>query len=626
MANPQLTAVIQGKDILGYTQVLDRRQVDKVHVLEGQNFLFDAQGPYSGFGRRLLSASPIANPIGAESFIALDGKSFVFTSSNVLHFDGSTGLFTAVYEFAAVNNIYPWQHTIVAGRDYFCRKGVGVLEYDSADHSWRKLNSAYLPVDPCGIAEVRSRLIVLGTGSYAWSAIDNVDDFVPSLTTGAGSQSTLIVGGTSYVVKGVADAFLVFTSKGIAIAEFSGGQAVFRHRVLSRKHVAVSPRVIDLFEEYVAIFLTEEGLFTCDGKIPEIYDPAFSEFLSGQVIRRRLGQSINSFRLRAMDDVSWLILELGASGQSSVFGLAYICYTPIKKWGSFNAYYSGFLPLMSSSANGTAFRMCVVDANGYCTYFSDENYIQGIPAAEDVFTLTDVPDVPAWLDTDTSPTVINWRDYGEFYSWPVGKFAHLSTGYYIHSTLNSGLADALAQPDDATSTDEGSYYAMVDGGVFGAGGPVNGPAVAPTVINGLNAYVKLGLVRFNELKHSDELGMVLDVAVWNGDGASNVEVEDWMTVPDQSEDWLTLSGEEDWGFGVLNGDQFDAKLVGTNDGTNVFSEEDLQLITQSNALESRYPATATGQWHYIHVKALDYPKTFHLKSVEFGGTSAGRLF
>lgn len=622
----QLTAVVQGKDILGYTRILDRRQVDKSHVLEGRNFLFNAQGPYSGFGRRLLSGYPLADPTGAESFIALNGKGFVFTNSSVLYFDGNSGLFIPVYEFAAVNNVYPWQHAIVAGRDYFCRKGVGVLEYDPNDATWRELTSPYLPVDPCGIAEVRSRLIVLGTGSYAWSAIDDVDDFEPSLTTGAGAQSTLIVGGTPYVVKGIADAFLVFTSKGIAIAEFSGGQAVFRHRVLSRKHVAVSPRVIDLIEEYQAIFMTEEGLFTCDGRLPVIYDPAFSEYLSEQVIRQRLGPSINSFRLRAMDDVRWLILEIGASGQSAVFDSAFVCYTPIKKWGSFDAYFSGFLPLMATLNGSPVFRMCVSDAEGYCWYFSDENYVQGIPEMEEVYYITSVPDPITWVDETGGSLEIHWKDFGEFYSWPIWKFSELPTGFYQNADINSGLADGLSEVSDTIATDEGAYYAFVDGGVMGSGGPLNGPSLAPVITDGLNAYVHIGLVRFNELKHTDEMGMVLDVAVWNGDGGSTVQVEDWLTTPDQSEDWLTLSGSEDWGFGVLNGDVFDAHLIGTNDGTNAYTEEDLILLTATNALESRYPATATGQWHFIQIAALDYPKTFHLKSVEFGGTSAGRLF
>lgn len=626
VAQGQLTATINGKELLGYTKVLDRRQVDRLHVMEGRNFLFNAQGPYSGFGRRVASLSKLQEPLAVRSFVASDGEGFIFTNSQVLYFDFDSQTFIEVYAFTPVDNDWVWQYAYMGGRDYFCKRGVGILEYNPLTSAWKLLDSIYLPLNPCGIAECRGRLIVLGDAFYAWSTVDDADDFEPSLTTGAGAQSLSIIGGTPFAVKKATDSFLVFTSNGIAIGEFSGGQAIFRHRVLSGLHKALSPRVIDVIDESITIFLDAKGLYTCDGRLPQFYDPAFSEFLAEQVLPPRRGDP-ESFTLQVVPQKNWILLQVGASGQRDVFDLSYIRYKPIEKWGSFDEYFTAFLPLVANISGESVVRVCVLNAEGEVAYFTDENFVQEFPNPEEGNFWFNPPDAEAVIVRNAGEDdYIRFMTFGEMDSIPAWKYAGQATNVYNNAETNIGAMDPMPEPEDGIAEFVGGVLCFPSSIVMGCGGVINGLQVADADYRGLNAYVSVGLARFNELRHDNELGLVMGVSVWNGAEGTAEQVEDWLTLPNQSEDWMLLEGFEDWGIGITSGDEFDVHLVGTNDGRAAFTEKDLILLDNVGSETTRWAGEATGQWHYLNIGAIDYPKTFHLKSVELTGTSAGRLY
>ena len=68
------------RQIRGLLSALDRRQPVDKFVLDGQNFLVDAEGPFAAFSSELITAAQIRNPENADTFRVGD-EIFLFTRS-----------------------------------------------------------------------------------------------------------------------------------------------------------------------------------------------------------------------------------------------------------------------------------------------------------------------------------------------------------------------------------------------------------------------------------------------------------------------------------------------------------------------------------------------------------------
>src|SRR3546814_5511311 len=82
-----LQANIKAPDIEGLLPAVDPRKVGKALVVDGQNFLWDINGPYSGFGNRVISKQLVYNAENAYTF-RVDGKIYIFTDCEILDYDG----------------------------------------------------------------------------------------------------------------------------------------------------------------------------------------------------------------------------------------------------------------------------------------------------------------------------------------------------------------------------------------------------------------------------------------------------------------------------------------------------------------------------------------------------------
>lgn len=614
---PQLRATLQAKDSLGLQPALDRRIVDKPFVMDGRNFLFNVQGPYSGFGRRKIALDRIADAAGVQAFEVGSGAGFVFTRQGILQFDYASNTFVTVWPFTTpVTPGYGWTHCFIAGRDYFCAKGPGLFEYNPDTNSWRHMTSIYYSDRIVAIAECRGRLIVLDEFSYNWSALEDPDDMEPSLTTGAGIQSLAIISGTAYKTVGLDDCFLVFTSEGIVIAEFSGGQAVFRHRVLSSVFRAINPMCIALIQDDSILFVDKTGFYTTDGKKPTIFDPVFSEYLSQTLIKSRDPSNLNAFRLMVDITTKLLLLSVSSTVSEDLFEMAWVNYMPKQQWGTYNEYHYGFINFIytTDATNITAFS--VVSKEGYIERITGENFIDGTTLGDTgVFYRSSLDTVTFYADNAWHfQTHVEFVDY--YKPW---EFEGFGTGWY---TINTSTDSVLEEYDPLEETSgAGIFRTYVDGYAnFG----IEGPEVIPIQQNTLNAYILLGMFRYAELKFDDEMGLVTQMSVWSDPAGSDV-VEDWATMPDITEDWNLIDGQEDWGFGVSSSDDFTTTLIGTLDGFNSFKEQLLINLDTALGYINRYPADVSGIFHMTKLEALAMGQTFHLKSLEMSGTSAGRL-
>lgn len=138
---------------------------------------------------------------GATAFAA--GDSFTFTLSTT----GFSGNVTV---------------TALSGNTYICSEGSGIFHYDFDTNKlvWR-LATGLESTEILGITGSNGYLIAYSTEAVAWSSVIDPLDFIPSLSTGAGSGSVEDAKGPIRRVVGLTSGYLVFTARNCVAAVFS---------------------------------------------------------------------------------------------------------------------------------------------------------------------------------------------------------------------------------------------------------------------------------------------------------------------------------------------------------------------------------------------------------------------
>lgn len=651
-----LSLNIQAKEILGVLPGIDRRKVPKPHVVDGKNFLFNVDGPYSGFGRRLVTKDSFHNMVvehtsSLQSFRTDDDTGYIFTTEAVFAYDTGSMFFYPVYSYDTITeNDFGWTECFIAGKHYFCHKNVGVLEYTPDTKEWKLFADGDLVVEPVAICNARGRLVILGRSAYQWSALDDPNDLTASLTTGAGLQSLAILGGNSLKVMSLGDNFLVFTTKGIIIAEFSGGQAVFRHRVITRDFHAINAVCIEQLDTGTIVFIDEKGLFTCAGQLPEVYQPLFSEFLSAQLLKLiKSGNAFRNYRLHLHRPNQLLFVMISLFGTDEHFERAYVLYRPIDQFGTFDSTFHNFIEVPVDVGSEVQYRFTVIEANGAFKEFNNSNYIEQTTLPDDgIFWRTEF-DWPA----NRQDGVYHFPSLLQMSADREWMFVNLATGWYTigdqivareFSTDPQELAPTVGviiilAGDGEYSIEYSTEFAVGSGEdisilsivfrsemVLDTGFTLIGPISVPAELGSLDSEVKIGMFRYAELKYDDELGVVSNLSVYSGETISQEDedyqdgsievVEDYETMPDST---------EDWGFGVLSSDLYTVDLTGTNDGFGTFLHEDLINIVEAGSQLNRYSCNVGGQFFIVGIHALAYPEMYRLAALEIAGNSGGRL-
>ena len=122
----------------GILPALDRRQPIDKFVLDGQNFLVDAEGPFSAFGSEFVSYAHFRNPENDRTF-RVGNDIFLFTESAVLRFDTNSELYYPVFVFPVNNTNFPWSQATVGGVHYFAKKGSNVFSYNPLTIAWTNI-------------------------------------------------------------------------------------------------------------------------------------------------------------------------------------------------------------------------------------------------------------------------------------------------------------------------------------------------------------------------------------------------------------------------------------------------------------------------------------------------------
>lgn len=153
-------------------------------------------------------------------------------------------------------------------------------------------------------------------------------------------------------------------------------------------------------------------------------------------------------------------------------------------------------------------------------------------------------------------------------------------------------------------------------------------SVESAVLTGLDAQIRVGLIRFPEFSDaSDRLTEIIGLTLGNIiSGPEDQLGEDYLTIPDgtSDEDYEVETGSEDFGFGTLAYVNHQLRLIGTKDGRSAYSIETPSLASFDEAAR-HYSCSVAGVWHILELSAIEVGEAFHLRLFELNAIDGGRF-
>lgn len=593
-----MPTLISARRFKGLVPALDRKQVGDAFIADGRNFLIDAEGPFSAFGNRWATFELLETTTNTTTF-RVGNDIFLFTEGVVLRYNDVAEKYIPVFIFDTVfSDIAPWTGALVGGKYYFSRSGVNILQYDPIADSWKEVTTD-VPAGPVSVTSAAGRLIILGTSVVGWSALDDGENLAISTVTGAGQQSLAIIGGgTPLKVLKTNDGFISYTTAGLMKSEFIDSINPFRHFPLSITEGDIQSEDIpvDAFNVIEIdtgrhIILSETGLRVTVGDRPQEWDPLFSEFLRADVIPTLdLTNKEHITSLHYNSARKWLLLSISDNQVEHIFNKAYVKYLPVDQWGIFVREHSGFGEFALTLGTTRAFNFGYIGTDGCVHRFDNFPQQELAPPFKDLFYVHSSYEFPARQENGrvVFASVLNIRaiDKSQFPTEP---------GLYLQNTFE------------------------VFTGNFGS----------------VDAFIDVATFRYVDERHVDRMAYITDVAIGMIESPTLQEFEDYQAlVADVVEDWATLPDQdEDWGAGIFSGVVYNAQLLGTLDGYNVFEnqQEDLTEINPDPILNAtvtrnRFFDTYTSGIYFItRINALNIGESFHLKFLELSGNLGGRL-
>lgn len=625
----------------GLLPALDRRQPVDKFVLNGNNFLVDAEGPYSAFGSSHITHELVRNPESADTF-RIGAEILLFTASEVLKFDTNSELYYPVYTFTENTTNFPWSHAIVGGIHYFGKKNSVVISYNPLTDMWNTVTTGVVTL-PHMVSKSGGRLLIVGSDNVQWSAIDNGIDLATDIEKGIGIQSLAIVGGGDpLAILATFDGFITYTSTGAMKSELVDSINPFRHFPLTddRSMIPLSQYTVIEAANNEHIFLAKTGFYITTGKVPQPFQPLMSEYFRRKVLTQFDLTNEALIRLTFDPDRQWFIVSIAESEVAFNYTIAYVLYIPRDEWGLFNHNHVGFGELSISEGPFKGFNF---------GYFSVEGLLH---------KFIDFPSNEAHINED-DPTRLadNFHFYHEVFTPPIRSengvyiatslvqletfdetvFTTLGTDIYEYTEINS--APSPATPD---STYQASELDSPNRMVFDLSAQSSlvemGWKLYTPILKSINSFVDIGLFREQtEDNDVDEFTLIADVGIGMLEAPSGQTIEDWLILtPDAEEDWLTDDLEdEDWGAGIFSGTVYQTDIIGTLDGYNQYQDQREVLEERMDIVNADLDETTgrvryftcynNGIYHIINIRAENIDESFHLKTLEINPIPAGRV-
>lgn len=622
----------------GLLPALDRRQPTDKFVLDGQNFLVDAKGPYSAFGSIHPTHTVLRNPLNAATF-RIANEIVLFTSDTVLKFNTVSQLYYPVFIFPLNTTDFPWSQSVVGGIHYFVKKNSDLISYNPLTDKWITITTNVITT-PHAIAKAGGRLIIVGIDDVQWSAIDNGTDLGTDIEKGVGIQSLAIVGGgTPFAILATFDGFITYTSTGSMKSELVDSINPFRHFPLTgdKGMIPLSQYTVIETANNEHVMLTKTGFYVTVGKVPEPFQPLMGEYFRREILPKFDLTNISIIRLTFNSDRQWFIVSVAESEIAFNYTFAYVLYIPRDEWGIFNHNHVGFGELSISEGSLKGFNFGHFDAEGLLHKFLDFPYVEAHLNEADH---TRLPGNFHHYHTPFTPPIRS--EDGFFICGTVGQLEtydeefFTSFGSNLFEYTEIGSFPSPATPDDiqqdSTSTsfidDLSAQSSLVE---------IGWRQYTP-IFESIDSFIEIGLYRVQtEEDKTDEFTLVTDVTIGMLESPSGQEFVDWLIfLPNVEEDWLNDDLEpEDWGVGIFSGTDYIAKIIGSLDGENQFQDQQETLEERTDIVNADLDETTgkvryftcynNGIYHIIRIEALNVDESFHLRVTEMAPIPAGRM-
>jgi len=578
--------VYRTADVLGLTPAIDPTRSQKQFSLDGANYIFDAIGPKSAFGNRLLLPQPLEGVTQIQSFrLKLRGqdRSFTITTQAILEWREDLGGFRVIYVIPDTTEApYRWTWGFLSGVMYFCHPRTGIIFYSLDNDVAGPVEGNGAPTDALAIVVNNGALAAITPEFVMWSNPSDGTNFIPALGGAGFEKIAARIPGYPIMLTSYTGGLLTWTTGGVLRSEYTGGQEVYRHRPLNTEYRPINSFCTFKSDDDTVVFLDERGFFQSKGEAPTPYTPLFNEFLIGwlQANKFRLGDNV---RIEWDDRKRLLFMSYSESRYDEIYESAFVLYPPADKWGQFNESHYGILPIRINGGERDDDYFAFVDADRRIKLWQEtgSREVVGVHTTDNLFyPVTQVP--------------FHRED---------GESSYILGASMCFDTFNSDVIQQRA-----------AYYAN-DGMT----------PVAPQLTD-LDAFVQIGLFRASQDMSHDEVTEIIQVLVRSNQSGPTDRVTGQFQLAPPTNPGFNYTAEESSFYGLeeINYVNHKLRVIATNDGITEYQHADPALVGFSRAAR-HYSCSCVGIWHIIELRANELGEAFHLRTLELTATSAGRL-
>jgi hypothetical protein len=579
----------EADDFQGLTPSVDARKSDKIFALGGRNYVFDSFGPRSVFGNRYVTPYPLGSPSWSQGMrlrLRTGDHVFVFTSDSILEWSESLGGWRVLYYFDTDLSEHPyrWSGDYLSGIMFFCHPATGILAYEIAADVCLPLHGPGVPEQAIALCQCNGRIVTIDETAYSWSAPGDGTKWDPELG-GAGFQViNARVSGYPIMVDSYGRGTITWTTGGVMRSEFTGDSSVFRHRALVTEYRPINSFSSFRLDNDTIVLLDERGFFRTQGETPEALTPVFNEFLIDYLQRNNLKLGTNC-RVEFDDIQRRVYLSVSQSFSSPLFEKAFVLYTSLDKWGTFDEDHYGILPLL----------------------------IKDSSRADDYFGFVDADARVRFWDFGASREILpDDTHFNSRYPLIQKPAVQMTNG----DAVILGSSMELNTFDTSAFTQRAGYYGVA------------GTSPATSNVTGLDSVVQLGFIRARGDDSYDRLTEISQIMV--GSIVANpyfFPTEDYNLIPNgvSDEDYNAETGGEDFGIEDVSYTNHGIRVIPTIDGRSAWNDPVTpELITFQRA-SREYSCSAVGMFHILELSATEVGEAYHVRTLELTALDAGRL-
>lgn len=285
--------------IVGMRSINFRKTYGNIVAASGQqvnyaNYLRDCHNR-----RLLLLSTPTGNytPIDATTWRTLGGYNITKDKCTIAH----------VYK-----------------KSYICMANTGIQYYDEGSQSLLAVNlNGLLPANIIGLSTFSNYLIAYSEDTIFWSSAINPEDFLPSLSTGAGSIIPNTIRGTIVYCHAINTGFLIFTSDNVVHAKYTGNlnfPFAFTE-ILNAGGITKASHVVRSTMDDGLYYWSNKGCqlitlptITCDNTLPELQDFLTSHVVEDYITSTTIPMATNISTNWSSQTQSWEELPTETTG------------------------------------------------------------------------------------------------------------------------------------------------------------------------------------------------------------------------------------------------------------------------------------------------------------------------